>query len=204
MVKEEISDSEQSPATQKVKFSDEMGDVGDGVHPKNVNMPKPLRGLEWALTILDWDDEEIATALCSIKNFHWLKTITQLILENKEGWSLGMTGEIMCLKHWMTNYLKDPRGSIESINQVFCTSLWRIHQNQEMAAKAQQGQQPQPQIQVQQVAAPSNNPYDALNFSYHVETKEIPKLPANKSLKGKIFDDWHTVFTTKMDQVQVA
>ena len=29
---------------------------------------------------------------------------------------------------------------------------------------------------------------DGINVSYKVETKEIPKLPANKSPKGKIFD----------------
>ena len=73
-----------------------------------------------------------------------------------------------------------------------------------MATEAQQRQQAQAQIQVQLAAAPSNNPYDALNVSNCVETKEIPKLPANKSLKDKIFDDWYTVVTTKMDQAQVA
>ena len=37
-----------------------------------------------------------------------------------------------------------------------------------------------------------------------METKEIPKLPANKSLKGKIFDEWHGNFYVKMCQAKVA
>ena len=42
-----------------------------------------------------------------------------------------------------------------------------------------------------------------LNISYKVETKDIPKLPAEKSLRGKIFDDWHTSFYTKMCQANI-
>ena len=63
----------------------------------NNNKSQTLRGLEWALTILEWDDEEIAMALHSIKNYKWLMSVEQLILENKEGWSLGMISEIMSL-----------------------------------------------------------------------------------------------------------
>ena len=137
MASDRISDNdEQSSITQKVKFSDEMGDVGDGVHPKNVNTPQPLRGLEQVLTILDWDDEETVTALCGIKNFHWLKTITQSILENKEGWSLGMTNEIMYLKCWMVNYLKtlDPSKALINYFVNLCgrsirTKKWQQRHN---------------------------------------------------------------------------
>eukprot|EP00957_Ditylum_brightwellii_P015925 1199254-Ditylum_brightwellii.AAC.1 len=33
-------------------------------------------------------------------------------------------------------------------------------------------------------------PESSLNVSYKVETREIPKLPPNKSLKGKLFGEW--------------
>eukprot|EP00957_Ditylum_brightwellii_P102891 7842095-Ditylum_brightwellii.AAC.1 len=42
-----------------------------------------------------------------------------------------------------------------------------------------------------------------LNVSYKVETKEIPKLPLNKSLKGKLFDKWQGNFYVKMCQAKV-
>ena len=42
-----------------------------------------------------------------------------------------------------------------------------------------------------------------LNISYKVETKDIPKLPAEKSLQGKIFDNWHASFYTKMCQANI-
>eukprot|EP00957_Ditylum_brightwellii_P205702 15345032-Ditylum_brightwellii.AAC.2 len=38
----------------------------------------------------------------------------------------------------------------------------------------------------------------SLNILYKVETKEIPKLPANKYLKGKIFDKWQGNFNVKI------
>eukprot|EP00957_Ditylum_brightwellii_P152850 11634252-Ditylum_brightwellii.AAC.1 len=43
---------------------------------------------------------------------------------------------------------------------------------------------------------------DGINVSYKVETKEIPKLPASKSLKGEIFDEWHKIFYVKMCQAK--
>ena len=45
--------------------------------------------------------------------------------------------------------------------------------------------------------------FDGLNVSYKVESKEIPKLPWGKSLKGKIFDEWHTNFLAKMSQARI-
>eukprot|EP00957_Ditylum_brightwellii_P162065 12338492-Ditylum_brightwellii.AAC.1 len=43
---------------------------------------------------------------------------------------------------------------------------------------------------------------DGITVSYKVETKKIPKLPANKSLKGSIFDEWHGIFYVKMCQAK--
>ena len=45
--------------------------------------------------------------------------------------------------------------------------------------------------------------FDGLNVSYKVESKEIPRLPAGKLLKGKIFDNWHTNFLAKMSQARI-
>ena len=45
--------------------------------------------------------------------------------------------------------------------------------------------------------------FDGLNVSYKVESKEIPRLPAGKLLKGKIFDDWHTNFFAKVSQARI-
>ena len=43
-----------------------------------------------------------------------------------------------------------------------------------------------------------------MNFSYKVESKQISGLPAGKSLKGKIFDDWHTNFLAIMSQARIG
>ena len=64
----------------------------------NNNKSQTLSGLVRALTILEWDDEEKAMALHSIKNYKQLMSVEQSILENKEGWSLGMISEIMSFK----------------------------------------------------------------------------------------------------------
>ena len=34
--------------------------------------------------------------------------------------------------------------------------------------------------------------------------KEIPKLPKDKSLRGKIFDDWNALFNAKMSQAKIS
>eukprot|EP00957_Ditylum_brightwellii_P005228 399311-Ditylum_brightwellii.AAC.1 len=43
---------------------------------------------------------------------------------------------------------------------------------------------------------------EGINVSYKVETKEIPKLPANNLLRGKVFDGWHASFYMKMCQAK--
>eukprot|EP00957_Ditylum_brightwellii_P107675 8214499-Ditylum_brightwellii.AAC.2 len=45
-------------------------------------------------------------------------------------------------------------------------------------------------------------PESSLNISYKVETREIPKLPPNKSLKGKLLDEWQGIFYVKMCQAK--
>ena len=45
--------------------------------------------------------------------------------------------------------------------------------------------------------------FDGLNVSYKVESKEIPRLPAGKLLKGKIFNDWHTNFLAKISLAKI-
>ena len=42
-----------------------------------------------------------------------------------------------------------------------------------------------------------------MNIIYKVESKEIPRLPEGKLLKGKIFDDGHTNFLAKMSQARI-
>eukprot|EP00957_Ditylum_brightwellii_P004844 369016-Ditylum_brightwellii.AAC.1 len=41
------------------------------------------------------------------------------------------------------------------------------------------------------------------NVSYKNKTKEIPKLPPNKDMKGKLFDEWQGIFYIKMCQAKV-
>ena len=67
-------------------------------------------------------------ALHSIKNYKQLMSVEQLILENKEGWSLGMISEIMSFKQWMTGYLDKSGRSVTIINKVFGKTIWEIHQ----------------------------------------------------------------------------
>eukprot|EP00957_Ditylum_brightwellii_P013978 1054957-Ditylum_brightwellii.AAC.1 len=45
---------------------------------------------------------------------------------------------------------------------------------------------------------------DGINILYKVETKEIPVLLANKTLKGKIFDEWHKIVMQKCIRPRLA
>eukprot|EP00957_Ditylum_brightwellii_P008942 676750-Ditylum_brightwellii.AAC.1 len=53
-------------------------------------------------------------------------------------------------------------------------------------------------------SATSERSGNGLNVSYKVETRDIPKLPPYKSLKGKIFDNWHSYFYVKMCQAKLG
>ena len=100
----------------------------------------------------------------------------------------------------------------KSIEEVFTQALWDeflYEREKAMYEAAEKRRQVKEEEEAEEAKPPAaakitKNKDDGINVSYKVETKEIPKLPANKSLKGKIFDEWHGNFYVKMCQAKVA
>eukprot|EP00957_Ditylum_brightwellii_P093577 7125728-Ditylum_brightwellii.AAC.1 len=122
--------------------------------------------------------------------------------------SAGVIDKIMCLKDWYIQWRKtnEVKTGVKA-SEVFTLEMWeefiqeraKRQENAPIIVKHEQG--------VAAPAAPAAHTTSTasrgLNMSYQVETKEIPKLPVNKLLKGKIFDDWHSSFFIKMCQAKL-
>ena len=72
------------------------------------------------------------------------------------------------------------------IQEVFDESEWDSF----IMNKAQECAEPKDVKEEPWVASVvSNKKEEGLNIFYKVESKDVPKLPSNKSLRGLIFDD---------------
>eukprot|EP00957_Ditylum_brightwellii_P194685 14830260-Ditylum_brightwellii.AAC.1 len=98
----------------------------------------------------------------------------------------------------------------KSIVEVFTQALWDefLYETEKVMYKAAEKRRQVKEVEEAEeakppVAAKTTKTKDyGINVSYKVEIKEIPKLPANKSLKGKIFNKWHGNFYVKMCQAK--
>eukprot|EP00957_Ditylum_brightwellii_P064333 4882370-Ditylum_brightwellii.AAC.1 len=102
--------------------------------------------------------------------------------------------------------------TLKSIKEVFTQALWDefLYERERAMYKAAEKRR---KIKEEEAAEETKSSAaaktmktkdDGINVTYKVETKEILKLPAKQSLKGKIFDEWHGNFYVKMCQAKVA
>jgi len=118
--------------------------------------------------------------------------------------------ELMLLKEWYTDWKRTEEAELKSVSDVLTIKVWEdfcLSKSQEEIERKEQERVEEVQIKKEAALDTARlsvgEKKEGLNVSYKVETKEIPKLPPNKSLKGKLFDDWHASFYVKMCQAQL-
>lgn len=144
-----------------------------------------------------------------------MKMVTKESL--KEGYTLSpcISDELMALQKWYIELSSNKEASAETIGEIFTEQLW----DEYVLKRAEKIKKPKEELsrmklELKQsrnmfeesdelVKAVNAREESGLNVSYKVETKEIPKLPPNKSLKGKLFDKWQGNFYVKMCQAKV-
>ena len=155
--------------------------------------------LKTILTVMGYTEEESKIAMNTIGSLRRVLTITRDTLKADPNMNAGMIDEIMCFKEWYTVWRSTDVSETMDIIEVFTETEW----DKFIMDKAQE---PAETVDVKEepgVASESIKKDEGLNISYKVESKDIPKLPANKSLRGRIFDDWHASFYVKMCQAKL-
>ena len=104
-----------------------------------------------------------------------------------------MIDKLMALKEWYLEWSASMESAAHEVEEIFTNELWdKFLLKRKEGAK--QTREAKDNNGTEKVASKSD---EGLNISYKVETKEIPTLPPNKSLKGKLFDEWHGNFYVK-------
>lgn len=160
------------------------------------------------LTVMGYEGKEAEEATKAIGSLRRVMMIKRKTLLEDAKLEPGIVDEIMCFKDWYMSW-RETGGSDLLIEESFTEEVWESfimqkyndekEKQEALKKEARKGgkeKQGSTTSQVDFAAKEENN--KGLNVSYRVETKEIPKLPPNKSLKGKIFDDWHSSFCVKM------
>ena len=141
--------------------------------------------LKTILTVMGYTEEESKIAMNTIGSLRRVLTITRDTLKADPNMNAGMIDEIMCFKEWYTVWRSTDVSETMDIIEVFTETEW----DKFIMDKAQE---PAETVDVKEepgVASESIKKDEGLNISYKVESKDIPKLPANKSLRGRIFYD---------------
>ena len=155
--------------------------------------------LKTILTVMGYTEEESEITINTVGSLRRVITITRDTLKANSEMNAGMIDELMCFKEWYTVWRSTDVSKTVGITEVFTESEWDSF----IMDKAQE---PAETVDVKEepgVASESIKKDEGLNISYKVESKDIPKLPANKSLRGRIFDDWHASFYVKMCQAKL-
>lgn len=118
--------------------------------------------------------------------------------------------ELMLLKEWYMNWKSTVESTQKEVSEVLTEEVWEsflLEKSQEENEREEEERVEQVQLKreaaLEHVKSNVSEKNEDINVSYKIETKEIPKLPANKSLKGKVFDDWHASFYVKMCQASL-
>ena len=170
--------------------------------------------LDHILDVLEYEDEERKAVKSAIGTMRRFLTLTKQTLLEAGGFSAGMVDEMMMVRRWYVIWHKDSQGAIgDAIEEVFTIEMWEefvIAQNEEefimkeAARIVKQEESAAPATTTTMTTTTMTENTSGLNVSYKVETKEIPKLPPNKALKGKPFDEWQANFYVKMCQAKVG
>ena len=118
--------------------------------------------------------------------------------------------ELMLLKEWYMNWKSTVESTQKELLEVLTEEVWEsflLEKSQEENEREEEERVKQVQLKreaaLEHVKSNVSEKNEDINVSYKIETKEIPKLPANKSLKGKVFDDWYASFYLKMCQAKL-
>ena len=157
--------------------------------------------LDKILTEMGYEEDEKYAVKEIVVTLRRMKTITKEALKESGKLSAGIVDELMVLQEWYEEWSSSMTTASQPIEDVFTETLWDEYLMKRADKKKKSGNIIKQEASDPHAKTVSNS--DALNVSYKVETKEIPKLPANKTLKGKIFDDWVSIFYVKMCQAKV-
>eukprot|EP00957_Ditylum_brightwellii_P045059 3418056-Ditylum_brightwellii.AAC.1 len=109
-----------------------------------------------------------------------------------------MIDELMLLREWYTEWKLTDESTKKEVSEALTEEHWEdflLEKSQEEIVRKAEERAEQVQIKREvareHIKASISEKEDGINVSYKVETKEILKLPANKSLRGKVFNDWH-------------
>eukprot|EP00957_Ditylum_brightwellii_P179713 13690040-Ditylum_brightwellii.AAC.1 len=121
-----------------------------------------------------------------------------------------MIDELMLLREWYTKLNSTDELIKKEVSVALTKERWEVfllEKSQEETVR-KTGERAE-QVQMKKEATREHIKQDisekenGINVSYKVEVKEIPKLPANKSLRGNVFNDWHASFYVKMCQTKL-
>ena len=159
------------------------------------------------LSVMGYEGEELSIATTTIGSMRRVMMINRDTLLVKSNLTPGMVDKILCLKEWYMGYRKTG-GKDSLIKEEFTEDVWdtfimQKYENEKLEAKELIKEEKELSSTHHAQTTAKEESSGGLNVSYKVETKEIPKLPPNKSLKGKIFDDWHSSFYVKMCQAKL-
>eukprot|EP00957_Ditylum_brightwellii_P142677 10871220-Ditylum_brightwellii.AAC.1 len=167
--------------------------------------------LDKVLSEIGYEEDKKKIVKEKVGMMRQFKTLMKETLKESGVMNSGMIDELMTLKEWYLFRFANMDATSKSIKEVFTHSLlYKFLLEREKAiykaaekrrhVKEEEAEEAKPP----EAAKTTKTKDDGINVSYKVETKEIPKSPANKSLKGKIFDEWHGNFYVKMCQAKVA
>eukprot|EP00957_Ditylum_brightwellii_P183393 13969448-Ditylum_brightwellii.AAC.2 len=99
--------------------------------------------------------------------------------------------------------------TLKSIEEVFTLALWDeflYEREKAMYKSAEKRRHVKEEEEAKPPAADNTTKQKMMGLMFPTKwrQKNFPKLPANKSLKGKIFDECHINFYMKMCQAKVA
>eukprot|EP00957_Ditylum_brightwellii_P061513 4668338-Ditylum_brightwellii.AAC.2 len=159
--------------------------------------------LEEILIVLEYRDEEEIAVKREIGSLRRFKSIIRYTLKEAGGFTAGMIDEMMAVKEYYIFWSAEVGESLEkeikfkSFAETFTEEHWddflleRLRAEREAEADVKVKQEI---VQTILSTTDVSSKETGLNVSWKVETKEIPDLPANKTLKGKVFDKWHGNF----------
>ena len=155
------------------------------------------------LSIMGFSKQEQQSVTSVVGTLRRVLSMKRKALEENGNISPTAIKELMLFKDWYIEWKEITKTKPEAIEEAFTETIWEnylLEISIDEKLKLQKEEIKTPKEAQESKSSPTT---EGLNVSYKVETKDIPKLPAGKALKGKIFDDWHTTFHTKMCQARI-
>eukprot|EP00957_Ditylum_brightwellii_P063285 4803093-Ditylum_brightwellii.AAC.1 len=145
--------------------------------------------LDKILTEIGYEDDSKNTVKETIGIMRRLKILTKETQKESSVMNSGMIDELMALKDWYLLWSVNMDDTSKSIKEVFTQVLWdqflleKEKTKCKTAEKIRQTKKEAEEAKTPAADKTTKTKDDGINVSYKKETKEIPNLPANKSLK---------------------